>query len=401
MSAAAFRDGFSFFRLRPEWVYLDNAATTHKPDMVLAAISDFYRLHNSNVHRSAHGLADEATHAFEQARLQLAQYLGAGSQHQLIWTSGATEALNLLAAGLVGSLLQPGDRVLITMLEHHANIVPWQFYAQQQGIKLDVVPVTLDGRLDLNAFQTLLSRQPKVVSFTHVSNGLGHINPIKQLITQAKAAGALTIVDGAQGVSLPNVNISLLDCDFYVMSGHKLYGPTGIGALVGKTAALELLRPLRYGGEMIKQVSFSGTTLNELPYRLEAGTPNIAGAVGLGAAVQYLQQFDAEVLYQHKQQLLQQLWHGCAQLNGIKLLSQLHDNSGIVSFNLAGEHPADVATLLAQQHVAARAGTHCAMPLFKQFSQAGAVRLSISPYNTADDINQALTALAQAVSLFD
>lgn len=400
MTAAEFRAGFGFFRQRPDWVYLDNAATSHKPDAVIDAISQFYRCHNANVHRSGHGIADEATALFEQARHTVLQFLGAGPDHQLIWTSGATEALNLLAAGLSDSYLQPGDRVLLTMLEHHANIVPWQFYAERRGIILDVVPLDAEYRLDLSAYQQLLARQPKVVSFCHASNGLGHINAVRQMVQQAKAAGALTIVDGSQGVTLGPPDVSTLGCDVYLFSGHKLYGPTGIGALCGTLTALELLQPLRYGGEMIKQVSFSGTSLNTLPYRLEAGTPHVAGAIGLAAAINYLRQFDLARLAAHKQQLLQQLWHGCAAIDGVRLLSQLQDNCGIISLVLPGEHPADLATLLNQQQIAVRAGTHCAMPLFADLQLPGAVRFSLAPYNTSDEISQALLALACAVDMF-
>ena len=401
MVAADFRAGFAFFRQTPDWVYLDNAATTHKPDLMISAMTAFYQGFNSNVHRSGHGLADQATAAFEAARHTVLAYLGADSQHQLIWTSGATEAFNLLAHGLLGSVLKAGDRVLLTALEHHANIVPWQFYAEKAGIILDVVPLTSDNRLDLTVFEQWLARKPKVVSFSHVSNGLGHIQPVQQMVRQAKAAGALTIIDGAQGITIGSPAVAALDCDFYLFSGHKLYGPTGIGGLCGKTAALELLTPLRYGGEMIKTVSFTGTSLNQLPYRLEAGTPHIAGAIGLAAAVRYLQQFDAAMLWQHKQQLLHRLWLGCQAIEPLQLLSGLADNAGIVSLVLPGEHPADVAQLLSQQQVAVRAGTHCAMPLFAAIGQRGAVRLSLAPYNTSDEVDRALAALRQAVELFN
>lgn len=400
MTAAEFRAGFGFFQQRPDWVYLDNAATSHKPDAVIEAISQFYRGHNANVHRSGHQIADEATTLFEHARSTVLQFLGAGAEHQLIWTSGATEALNLLAAGLTDRFLQAGDRVLLTALEHHANIVPWQFYAERRGIILDVVPLDAGYRLDLNAYQQLLAKGPKIVSFCHASNGLGHVNPVRDMVKLAKAAGALTIVDGSQGVTMGPPDVKRLDCDFYLFSGHKLYGPTGIGALCGKLDALDLLQPLRYGGEMIKQVSFRGTTLNDLPYRLEAGTPHIAGAIGVAAAINFLQQFEPQNLAAHKQQLLQQLWLGCKAINGIRLLSQVQDNCGIISLVLPGEHPSDLATLLNQYQIAVRAGTHCAMPLFADLQLPGAVRFSIAPYNTADEIKRTLVALASAVEMF-
>lgn len=400
LTAADFRAAFPFFAAHPDWIYLDNAATTHKPQPVIARELAFYQQENSNVHRAAHGLAQMATSAFEQARSTVLQFLRPAADSQLIWTSGTTAGLNQLAYGLMGTVLQPGDRILVTALEHHANIVPWQFHCERFGVFIDVVPLDSEYRLDLAVFYQLLEKKPKVVSLSHVSNGLGHIQPIQAMVAAAKAAGALTIVDGAQGVSMGPVDLAAVDCDFYLFSGHKLYGPTGIGALYGKTAALELLRPLLYGGEMIKKVSFTGTELNDLPYRLEAGTPNIAGALGLAAAVEFLQRFDLKTLQQHKQQLLQRLYLGCQQIPGLQLLSGLENNAGIVSLILPGEHPADLATLLDQQKIAVRAGTHCAMPLFASLQQTGAVRLSIAPYNTETEIDLALAALSQAVELF-
>lgn len=399
-TAVDFRAEFPFFAAHPDWVYLDNAATTHKPNVVMTRELAFYQQENSNVHRAAHGLAHQATAAFERARHTVHQFLQPAADSQLIWTSGTTAGLNQLAFGLMGTVLKPGDRVLISALEHHANIVPWQFHCQRFGVLLDVVPLDAEHRLDLAAFQQLLEHKPKVVSISHVSNGLGHIQPMQPLVSAAKAAGALTIVDGAQGIAAGPVDLAAIDCDFYLFSGHKLYGPTGIGGLYGKTAALELLRPLHYGGEMIRQVSFSGTQLNDLPFRLEAGTPNIAGALGLAAAVEFLQGYDAAMLQQHKQQLLAQLYQGCLQIPGLRLLSGLHANAGIVTVVLPGEHPSDLAALLDQQKIAVRAGTHCAMPLFAALQVQGAVRLSLAPYNTVAEVEAALTALAQAVELF-
>lgn len=400
LTAADFRAHFPFFAAHPDWVYLDNAATTHKPKAVIARELAFYQQENSNVHRAAHGLAQQATSAFEQARTTVHQFLRPAANSQLIWTSGTTAGLNQLAFGLMGTVLQPGDRILLSALEHHANIVPWQFHCERFGVLIDVVPLDNEHRLDLVAFHQLLEKKPKVVSLSHVSNGLGHIQPVEAMVAAAKAIGALTVVDGAQGVSMGPVNLAQIDCDFYLFSGHKLYGPTGIGALYGKTAALELLRPLLYGGEMIKKVSFTGTELNDLPYRLEAGTPNIAGALGLAAAVEFLQRFDLVTLQQHKQHLLKRLYLGCQQIPGLQLLSGLEDNAGIVSLVLPGEHPADLATLLDQQKIAVRAGTHCAMPLFAALQQSGAVRLSLAAYNTEDEVDLALEALTQAVELF-
>ncbi len=397
---AAFRAEFAFFQHNPQWIYLDNAATTHKPNAVLARMQQFYQQDYSNVHRGAHALSQRATALFEQARAEVAAFFNARHASEIIWSSGATGALNQLAFGLVGNILQAGDCVLITTLEHHANIVPWQFHAGSIGVELAIVPLTAEHHLDLAAYAKLLTeKKPKVVSFTHVSNGLGHVTPIKDFITIAKQHGAITIVDGSQGASYQAVDVQALDCDFYVCSAHKLYGPTGIGILYGKIAMLELLRPLCYGGEMIQHVTFAKTTLNQLPYRLEAGTPNIAGAIGFAAALNWLAQFDFTAMAQYKQHLLSQLWHGAKAIPGVQLLSTVENNAGIVSLNLQNEHPSDLAVLLDQQKIAVRAGTHCAMPLFQAMQQPGAVRLSLAPYTTTDEIEKTLTAIAAAAEI--
>lgn len=396
---AAFRAEFAFFNQQPDWVYLDNAATMHKPAAVIAAETEFYQTYNANVHRGAHQLSQQATQLFEQARDTVAVYLNARAREEIIWCSGTTAALNQLAFGLMGTALKAGDRVLISALEHHANIVPWQFHCQQYGVLLDVIPLDANHQLDQAEYQRLLALKPKVVSVAQVSNVLGHIQPIATMVHQAKAAGAVTIIDGAQGILLQRPDVQQLDCDFYVFSGHKIYGPTGIGVLYGKRPTLELLRPLLYGGEMIQQVSFSGTTLNQLPYRLEAGTPNIAGAVGLAAALCWLQQWDQTAIAEHKQHLLQQLFQGLQQLSEIELVSQRNNNAGIVAFNIRGEHHSDVAALLDQQKIAVRAGTHCAMPLFAAIGKSGAVRMSLAAYNTPQDVARTLVAVRQVLEI--
>lgn len=397
----AFRAEFAFFNQQPDWVYLDNAATMHKPAAVIKAEAEFYQTFNANVHRGAHQLSQQATQKFEQARDTVAVYLNAHMREEIIWCSGATAALNQLAFGLMGTVLHPGDRVLISALEHHANIVPWQFFCQQYGVLLDVIPLDAHYQLDQAEYQRLLALKPKVVSVAQVSNVLGHIQPVATMVQQAKAVGAITIIDGAQGILLQQPDVQQLDCDFYVFSGHKIYGPTGIGVLYGQLSRLELLRPLLYGGEMIQQVSFSGTKLNQLPYRLEAGTPNIAGAIGLGAALRWLQQWDQTAMTQHKQQLLQQLFQGLQQLPAIELISQDKNNAGIVAFNIKGEHHSDVAALLDQQQIAVRAGTHCAMPLFAAIGKPGAVRMSLAVYNSSQDVERTLTAVNQVLEILN
>lgn len=391
-----FHKEFAFFKEQPSWVYLDNAATSHKPNAVIRAMVDWYQRDNSNVHRSAHQLAAAATAQLEQARQSLLDYVKASRDHQVIFTSGATMALNQLAFGLMHSVLQPGDLVVVSELEHHANIVPWQYHCQ--GVELQAVPITDEGHLDQDVYRTLLARKPKVVSLTQLSNGTGEAPDLATMLAQAKAAGALTIVDGCQGIAAGLANLTALDCDFYVCSAHKLYGPTGIGALIGKISALEQLRPLLYGGEMIRTVSFERTELNRLPYRLEAGTPNIVGAVGFGAAVQFLQQFDQTALQQHKTELTQSFRNEVNQIPELRILSP-KNSLGIVTLDASICHAQDIAELLNAQQVAVRAGSHCAMPLFKAVHSRGAVRFSFAPYNQMTDVERAVNALQQAIEM--
>ena len=397
--AAAFRQHFPFFLAQPDWIYLDNAATTHKPAVVLETIADFYRQQNSNVHRGAHQLSQQATMLYEKARSSVQHYLNAAEASEIIFTTGTTAALNQLAFGLMHTLLKPGDRILISALEHHANIVSWQLHCQRFGVILDVIPLDQHYQLDLSAYTELLARNPKVVSLTQVSNALGTILPLQQMLLAAKAAGAITVVDGAQGIVWERPNVQQLAADFYCFSGHKLYGPTGIGVLYGKKAVLEQLTPLYGGGEMIEQVRFSESSFTNLPARLEAGTPHISGAIGLAAAIDFISQFDVVEIKRYKELLLKTFCNGLQQLPGISMLSPLQHNAGIVTLNLQGEHPADLAALLNEQQIAVRSGKHCAMPLFELMATAGAVRVSFAPYNTISDVEQCLKALTQAVEI--
>lgn len=398
-SSLQFRAHFDFFNHHPDWVYLDNAATMHKPRAVLHAMETFYQRQNSNVHRSAHYLSQLATEAFEQARTGIADFLNAGDSHQVIFQSGATAAFNQLAFGLTGTVLHAGDKVLLTVQEHHANLVPWQLHAKSQGVVLDFVPLNANNQLDLDAFKTLLEHRPKVVSFAHIPNTLGHIQPLEEMCRLAKAAGAYVLVDGAQGVVWQAPDLQALPIDAYVFSGHKLYGPTGIGILCASHELLEQLKPLLGGGEMIKTVTLEHTSFAALPYRLEAGTPNLAAAIGLRAAIDWLRQFDSNALRAHKTALVQQLYAGCARLPSLRVLSEANNNAGVLLFNYENEHPSDVAELLNQQKIAVRAGSHCAMPLFQRLQQTsdlrhqGAVRISLSAYNTTTDIERTLQAL--------
>ncbi|WP_333606937.1 aminotransferase class V-fold PLP-dependent enzyme [Arsukibacterium sp.] len=394
-----FRQQFPFFQQQPDWIYLDNAATTHKPQPVLDAISHFYQAANSNVHRGAHRLSQQATVLFEQARADIAQCINARQPTEVIFCSGSTAALNQIAFGLMHGYLKAGDRILLSALEHHANIVPWQLHCQRHGVIIDVIPLTKEHHLDQQAYQQLLTLKPKLVSLTQVSNVLGHITPLPQMLQQAKAVGALTVVDGAQGIVHLGADVQQLDCDFYVFSGHKCYGPTGIGILYGKQAALEQLTPLLGGGEMIAEVSFSHTSFNQLPFRLEAGTPPIAGAIGLASALKFIQSYNKNNIILHKQDLLNEFYQGLKKIPGLDILSSPVHNAGIVSLNVQAEHPSDVASLLDQQYVAVRGGKHCAMPFFDQLALPGAVRFSFAPYNTSADVASSLQALKQAVEI--
>lgn len=397
--ALAFRQFFPFFNHNPEWIYLDSAATSQKPQQVIDAELAFYQQQNSNVHRGAHQLSQHATASFEAARDSVQQFLNAACRSEIIFTSGTTAAFNQLAFGLMDTILKPGDRILISALEHHANIVPWQLHCQSRGVQLDVIPLDQQLMPDLNVYQQLLALKPKIVSLTQVSNALGHILPLATMLQAAKAAGAITIVDGAQGVSWQVPDVQQWPVDFYCFSGHKLYGPTGIGVLYGKQQYLEQLRPLLGGGEMISDVSFQRSSFAALPARLEAGTPNIAGAIGLATAIDFIRQFDAKQINQYKGELLQQFAAGLNQIPGLSSLTRIEQSAGIVSLQLAGEHPNDLAMLLNEQKIAVRAGAHCAMPLFNALKLPGAVRFAFAAYNLPAEVDVTLQALAAATEI--
>lgn len=377
-------------------VYLDNAATTQKPQAVMDALSSYYSSINSNVHRGAHTLSDLATRDFENARITVQHFLNAPSEKEIIWTRGTTESINLVANSFGRAFLKPGDEILISAMEHHSNIVPWQIVAQQTGATLKVIPVTSQAELDMDAFESLLSENTKLVSVVHVSNALGTINPVKEIVQKAHGVGAKVLLDGAQATPHWAIDVQELDCDFYALSGHKVFGPTGIGVLFGKTEALQAMEPYQAGGEMILQVSFDGTTYNELPYKFEAGTPNIAGAIGLAAAINYLNQFDRNELAAHEAALLQSTLEQAETLGGIQLIGCAQHKAGVFSFLLEGAHPHDVGTLLDQQGIAVRTGHHCAMPIMDQFNIPGTARASFAFYNTQEEVNAFIAGLNKA-----
>lgn len=377
-------------------VYLDNAATTQKPEAVIQAIVDYYRYDNSNVHRGAHALAERATDKFEQARVKVAGLINAATPQQIIWTRGTTESINLVASSWGRSQLKAGDRILVPAMEHHSNIVPWQMIAEQMGARVEPIPVTSDGTLDLVALEALLDDRVRMIACGHVSNALGSINPVKQIVRMAHSVGALCLIDGAQAMSHLEVDVQALDCDFYVFSAHKMFGPTGVGVLYGKRDLLEAMPPYQGGGEMIESVSFDGTSYNQLPYKFEAGTPDIAGVIALGAAVDYLQSIDRVGAAVHEQQLLEYAETKARATSGITLVGTAAERTGVLSFLMDGTHPNDVGMLLDQQGVAVRTGNHCAQPIMDQFGIPGTVRASFCFYNTKADIDRLFEALEKA-----
>ncbi|MEH6566706.1 MAG: cysteine desulfurase [Halopseudomonas sp.] len=377
-------------------VYLDNAATTQKPRAVIQAIVDYYEQDNSNVHRGAHALADRATQKFENARVKVAEFINAPEARQVIWTRGTTEGINLVASSWGRHNLNPGDRVLVSAMEHHSNIVPWQLVAEEKGASVEPIPVSDDGTIDLAALDAMLDDRVRMVACGHVSNALGTVNPVQEIVRLARAAGALTLIDGAQAVSHWPVDVQALDCDFYVFSAHKLFGPTGLGVLYGKAALLEAMPPYQGGGEMIETVSFAGTRFNQLPYKFEAGTPDIAGVIGLGAAVDYLQQLDRVGAAAHEADLLAYAEERARATPGLRLVGTAQQKTSVMSFLLKGAHPNDVGLLLDQQGVAVRTGNHCAQPIMEQFGIAGTVRASFSFYNTRADVDRLFEALDKA-----
>lgn len=378
-------------------VYLDNAATTQKPQAVIDAVSQYYQHTNSNVHRGAHALADQATAEFEGARASLARFINA-EREEIIWTRGTTESLNIVATCYGRSQLQAGDEVLISSLEHHANIVPWQQACLATGAVLKVIPLLEDGSLDLAAYHNLLNSKTKIVAITHVSNSLGTVNPIADIIAAAKQIGAVTVIDGAQAIAHLPVDVKALDCDFYAFSGHKMYAPTGIGVLYGKKQLLNAMPPWQTGGEMIETVSFESSTWNRLPYKFEAGTPNIAAAIGFGAAVDWLTQQDQQALLAHEHSLLNYANSKAADFSGLRLIGCAADKLAVFSFLLDGTHPNDVGTLLDQQGIAVRTGHHCTMPLMQSLGIPGTVRASFAPYNTLQEVDAFFAGLEKVVS---
>jgi len=381
-----------------EQVYLDNAATTQKPQSVIDALNHYYARDNSNVHRAAHRLAGRATQSFEDARESLRRFINARAREEIIFTAGTTESINLVAQSWGSENLAADDEILITLLEHHSNIVPWQLLAARTGAKLVACSLTPDGEIDMSDFASKLSTKTKLVSVGHVSNALGTINPVAPIIAAAHAKGAKVLIDGAQAVGHMPVDVQALDADFYAFSGHKMFGPTGIGVLYGKEALLDAMPPWQAGGEMIETVSIENSTFNHLPYKFEAGTPNIADAIGLGAAVAYIEGLDRTQVQEHEDALLRHATSALSQLPGVQIIGTSKHKSGVLSFTVDGAHPGDIGTLLDQQNVAVRVGHHCAMPLMNHLGLPGTIRASFSLYNNTADLERFVAALRKALS---
>lgn len=380
--------------------YLDNAATTQKPASVIEALDAYYRRYNSNVHRGVHALSEEATAAYEGAREIVRGFINAASTREIIFTRGTTEAINLVAQSYARSTLKSGDEVLITHLEHHSNIVPWQLVCEQTGAQLQVAAMTPQGELDLQDFKNKLHANTRLVAVGHVSNALGTINPLHDIIRLAHAAGAVVVVDGAQAIPHMPVDVQALDADFYAFSGHKMYAPTGIGVLYGKQGLLDAMPPWQGGGDMIRMVSFAKTLYNDLPHKFEAGTPNIAGPIGLAAAIGYLQNIGLETIAAYEQELLAYATQALTALPDINIIGTAAHKAAVISFVMDGIHPHDLGTIVDSEGVAIRTGHHCAMPVMEYFQVPATARASLSFYNTRQEIDRLIVALDKARRVF-
>lgn len=380
--------------------YLDNAATTQKPQAVIDAEVRYYAHDNANVHRGVHTLSQQATDAYEAARSTVQRFINANTVEEVIYVRGATEAINLVAQSYARPRLAPGDEILISAMEHHSNIVPWQLACEQTGATLKVAPVTDAGELDMEAFGALLGRRTRLVAVTQLSNALGTIPPIERIIALAHALDVPVLVDGAQAVPHIGVDVRALDCDFYAFSGHKIFGPTGIGVLYGKAHLLSAMPPYQGGGDMIRSVSFDKTEYNDLPWKFEAGTPNIAGAIGLGAALDYVAAAGIDAIAAHEQDLLTYATQGASRIPGLRIIGTAPHKASILSFVLDGVHPHDIGTILDRRGVAIRAGHHCAMPLMQRFGIAGTARASFALYNTREEVDALIAGIEEVRRMF-
>ena len=381
-------------------VYLDNAATSQKPQVVISAVERYYATQNANIHRGVHFLSERATAAYEDARRKVARFLHAADEREIIFVRGATEGINLVAQSYGRSFLGAGDEIIISTMEHHANIVPWQILCEQIGARLRIVPINDAGEFLVDEYAALLNERTKLVSVAHMSNALGTINPVKQIIAMAHARGVPVLIDGAQAVPHLRVDVQELGCEFYVFSGHKLFGPTGVGILYGKTDLLERMPPYQGGGDMISMVTFEKTHYNVLPYKFEAGTPNIAGGIGLAAAIDYLTGIGLDAITAYEHELLRYATDALATVAGLEMIGTAKEKASVLSFVLDGVHPHDVGTILDREGIAIRAGHHCAMPVMQRFGVPATVRASLALYNTRADVDALVGALQKVKEVF-
>ena len=401
--AYAWREDFPILRQKVHGkplVYLDNAASSQKPAVMIEAEARYYQEYNSNVHRGVHHLSQVATDAYEKAREKIRQFINAASSREIIFTRGTTEALNLVAQSFGRGRLKPGDEIIISAIEHHSNIVPWQLVCEQTGAVLKVVPINEAGEFLFEEYLKLLGPKTRIVAVGHVSNALGTINPVKRIIDAAHAHNVPVVVDGAQSVPHVRVDVRELGCDFYAFSGHKIYGPTGIGVLYGREHLLDAMPPYQGGGDMIRTVSFEGSTWNELPYKFEAGTPHIAGGIGLGVALDYVSAIGIDAIAAHEHDLLEYATGLVSEIPGLKLIGTAQEKSGIVSFVMDHVHPHDIGTILDHQGVAIRAGHHCAMPVMDRYHIPGTARASFALYNTREDVDALVSGIHKVKELF-
>lgn len=381
-------------------VYLDNGASTQHPVQVINAIKDLYEQNYSNVHRGVHTLSQESSNLYDDARVKVRGFINAACVHEVVFTSGTTESINLVAQSYARPILKEGDEILITHMEHHSNIVPWQMVCEQTGATLKVVPISDEGELEMDQFHAMLSDKTKLVSVVHVSNALGTVNPVKEIIDAAHAIGVPVLVDGAQAIPHIPVDVQALDADFYVFSGHKIYGPTGIGVLYGKEKLLNAMPPYKGGGDMILSVSFEGTIYNQLPYKFEAGTPNIAGVVGLGAAIDYVNKIGLSTIAAHENGLLAYATSKLKAIDGLRVIGEAEQKAGLISFVLDAVHPHDIGTMLDGEGVAIRAGHHCAQPVMERFKVPATARASFAMYNTYKEIDVLADAIKKTIDMF-
>jgi cysteine desulfurase / selenocysteine lyase len=381
-------------------VYLDSANTSQKPESVLRAMDDYYRHANANIHRATHLLSDRATALYEGSRARAARFINAQDAHAVVLTKGTTDGINLVAQSYGRTTLKPGDEILISWLEHHSNIVPWQLLCQQTGALLRVAPINDIGEIDLVEYEQLLSPRTKIVAVSHVSNALGTINPIGPMIEQAHARGAVVLIDGAQAIPHLTVDVQALDCDFYVFSSHKMFGPTGVGVLYGRPSILEAMPPYQGGGDMIASVTFAKTQYNQVPYKFEAGTPNIGGVAGFGAAVDYLTAIDRAAALAHEDDVLEYATARLAEVPGTRIIGEAAHKTGVLSFVFEGVHPHDAGTILDREGIAVRTGQHCAQPVMDRYGITATIRASLAIYNTREDIDAFIKALGRVREVF-